>query len=35
MGIQNSYILQVRYEPRLSDKGRCFEASRFSITKIW
>jgi len=25
----------VRYEPHLSDKARCSEASRFSITKIW
>ena len=25
----------VRYEPRLSDKARSSEASRFSITKIW
>jgi len=30
IGIQNNYILQVRYESHLSDKGRC---SRFSITK--
>ena len=29
------YILQVRYEPHLSDKVCCSEASRFSITKIW
>jgi len=28
-------ILQVRYEPHWSDKVRCSEASRFSITKIW
>jgi len=32
--IQNSYILQQRYEPHLSDKARCSEASRFSITKM-
>ena len=35
IGIQNSYILQVRYKPHLSDKVHCSEASRFSITKIW
>jgi len=35
LGIQNSYILQARYESRLSDKARCSEASRFSIIKIW
>ena len=37
IGIQKSYkyIHQVRYEPHLSDKARCSEASRFSITKIW
>jgi len=33
--IQNSYILQVRYEPYLSDKARCSETSRFLIIKIW
>jgi len=35
IGIGNSYIPQVRYEPHISDKARCSEASRFSITKIW
>jgi len=35
VGIQDSYIRQVRYDPHLSDKARCSEASRFSITKIW
>jgi len=35
IGIQNSYILQEKYEPHLSDKARCSEMSRFSITKIW
>jgi len=35
IGIQNSYILQIRYEPHLSDMARCSEASRFSNTKIW
>jgi len=35
IGIQNSYILHVGYLPNLSDKVRCSEASRFSITKIW
>jgi len=35
VGIQDSYIRQVRYGPHLSDKARCSEASRFSITKIW
>jgi len=34
-GIQNSYMLQLRYEQHLSDKALCSEASRFSITKIW
>jgi len=34
-GIQNSYILLVRYEPHLSDKARCSEVSRFSNIKIW
>jgi len=34
IGIQNSYILQVRYEPHLSDNVRCSEVSRFSITKL-
>jgi len=34
-GIQNDYTCSVRYEPRLSDKARSSEASRFSITKIW
>jgi len=29
------YILQVRYEPHLSDKVCCSEASRFSVTNIW
>jgi len=29
------YILQVRYEPHLSDKVRCSEAARFSISNIW
>jgi len=33
--IQNSYILQEGYEPHLSDKARCSEASRFSNAKIW
>jgi len=33
--IQNSYIPQVKYEPHISDKSRCSEASQFSITKIW
>ena len=28
-------MLQARHEPRLSDKARCSEAFRFSITKIW
>ena len=32
---ESSYILQVRYKPHLSDKARCSEASRFSVTKIW
>ena len=32
---ENRYMLQVRYEPHLSDKARYSEASRFSITKIW
>jgi len=31
---ENSYILQVRYEPHVSDKARCSEASHFSIMKI-
>jgi len=35
IGIQNSCILQVRYVPHISDKVRCSEASRFSITKTW
>jgi len=35
IGIENSYILQVRHQPHLSDKPRCSEASRFSATKIW
>jgi len=34
LGIQNGYIRKVSYEPHLSDKARCSEASRFSITKI-
>jgi len=34
IGIQNSYVLQVRYEPHLSDNARCPEASLFSIRKI-
>jgi len=34
-GIQNTYILQVRYEPHLSDKAPCSDASHFSNTKIW
>jgi len=33
--IQNNYILQVGYEPHLSDKARSSKASRFSNTKIW
>jgi len=32
---EKKYMLQVRYELHLSDKARCYEASRFSITKIW
>jgi len=35
IGIQNSYMLQLRYEHHLSDKARCSEVSRFLITKIW
>ena len=36
IGIQNSFMLQVRYEPHnLSVKALCSEASRFSITEIW
>ena len=35
IGIQNSYILQEKCEPHLSDKARCSETSRFSITKMW
>jgi len=46
IGIENSYIPQVRYKPhliylinhiwfRLSDEARCSEASWFSVTKIW
>jgi len=35
IGIQNSYILQVRYELHLSDKARCPKAPRFSLTKMW
>jgi len=34
LGIQNGYIRKVSYEPHLSDKARCSEASRFLITKI-
>jgi len=33
--IQNNYILQVGYEPHLSDKARSSKASRFSNTRIW
>jgi len=33
--IQNNYILQIGYEPHLSDKARSSKASRFSKTKIW
>ena len=32
---KNSCILQVRYEPHLFEKVRCFEATWFAITKIW
>jgi len=35
IGIEYRCILQVGYQPHLSDKSRCSEASRFSITKIW
>jgi len=35
IGIQNSFILQVGYEPHLSDKARCSETSQFLITQIW
>jgi len=28
-------LLQRSYQPHLSDKARCSEASRFPITKIW
>jgi len=35
IGIQNSYILQEKYETHLSDKARCSETSRFSVTKTW
>jgi len=35
IGIENSYILRVTYEPHLSDEARCSETPRFSITKIW
>jgi len=28
-------MLQIRYEPHLSDKAQCSEAFQFSITKIW
>jgi len=35
IGIQNSCILQAGYVPHLSDKVRCSQESRFSITKIW
>jgi len=35
IGILNRHILQVRYKQHLSDNARCFEASRFSIAKVW